>query len=99
MNIKILGTGCSNCQLLEQKIKNALEELKIEAVVEKVTEIQDIMSYGIMGAPALVIDEEVKVYGRVPESDEIKKILSSSKTSDKAAGKAEKGCCSCHGRC
>jgi len=76
MNIKILGTGCPNCQKLEANTKQALEELKMEATMEKVTEIQDIMSYGVMGTPALVVDEKVEVTGRIPSVEEIKTILS-----------------------
>ena len=75
MNIKILGMGCPNCQKLEANIKQALKELKLEAQVEKITEVQDIMSYGVMGTPALVIDGEVKIYGRVAETKEIKELL------------------------
>lgn len=76
MKIKILGTGCSNCKRLEANTKQALEELKIKAKIEKITEIQDIMSYGVMGMPALVVDEKVEVYGRIPDTKEIKTILS-----------------------
>jgi len=76
MKIKILGTGCPNCQKLEANTKQALEELKMKAKIEKITEIQDIMSYGVMGTPALVVDEKVKVYGRIPNVEEIKTILS-----------------------
>lgn len=76
MKIKILGTGCPNCQKLEANTKQALEELKMEAQIEKVTEIQDIMSYGVMGMPALVVDEKVEVSGRIPDVSEIKTILS-----------------------
>ena len=76
MTIKILGTGCSNCQKLEANTTQALEELKFEATVEKITEIQDIMSYGVMGTPALVVDEKVEVSGRIPDVEEIKTILS-----------------------
>ena len=76
MNIKILGTGCPNCQKLEQNTKQALEDLKIEAEVEKVTDIQDIVSYGVMGTPALVVEKEVKASGRIPDVEEIKTILS-----------------------
>lgn len=76
MNIKILGTGCPNCLRLETNTKQALEELKIEAVVEKITEIQDILSYGVMGTPALVVDEKVEVSVRIPDVSEIKIILS-----------------------
>ena len=76
MKIKILGTGCPNCKKLEANTKQALEELKMKAEIEKITEIQDIMSYGVMGTPALVVDEKVKVYGRIPNVEEIKTILS-----------------------
>jgi small redox-active disulfide protein 2 len=76
MNIKILGTGCPNCRRLEANTKQALSELKMEAGVEKVTEIQDIMSYGVMGTPALVVNEKVEVTGRIPDVEEIKTILS-----------------------
>jgi len=76
MIIKILGTGCPKCQALEANTKQALGELKMEATVEKVTEIQDIMSYGVIGTPALVVDEKVEVSGRIPDVSEIKTILS-----------------------
>jgi small redox-active disulfide protein 2 len=75
MNIKILGTGCPNCRKLEVNTKQALEELKMEAVIEKVMEIQDIMSYGIMSTPALVIDDVVLVAGMVPGVEQIKEAL------------------------
>lgn len=76
MNIKILGTGCPNCQLLEQNTKEALKQLEMEATVEKITEIQEIMSYGIMSTPALVVDEAVLVAGMVPSVNDIKEKLS-----------------------
>jgi len=75
MKIKILGTGCPNCKILEANTKEALEELKIKANVEKVTDIAKIMEYGVMSTPALVINEKVVSYGRVLSSDEIKKFL------------------------
>jgi len=75
MNIKILGTGCPNCQKLEANTKQALEELKMKAKIGKITDIAKIMSYGVMGMPALVVDGEAKVYGRVPDTKEIKEIL------------------------
>lgn len=75
MIIKILGTGCSNCKRLEENAKKAVEELGLDATVEKVTDIKDIMKYGIMKTPGLVVDEKVKVSGRVPTSEEIKKYL------------------------
>lgn len=75
MNIKILGTGCSNCKRLEANTKNAIEELGLDVTIEKVTDIKDIMKYGVMSTPALVVDEKVKVMGKVPSSEEIKKYL------------------------
>ena len=75
MTIKILGTGCSNCKRLEENTKKAVSELGLDATIEKVTEIKDIMKYGIMKTPGLVVDEKVKVSGRVPTAEEIKKYL------------------------
>lgn len=75
MKIKVLGSGCSNCKVLEANTKKALEELKIKADVEKVTDISKIVEYGIMSTPALVVNEKVVSYGRVLTSEEIKKLL------------------------
>jgi len=75
MIIKILGTGCSNCKRLEENAKKAIEELGIEATIEKVTDIKEIMKYGVMKTPAIVVDEKVKAFGRVPTAEEIKKYL------------------------
>jgi small redox-active disulfide protein 2 len=75
MIIKVLGTGCANCKKLEENTRKAVEELGLDATIEKVTEIKDIMKYGVMKTPALVVDEKVKIMGRVPAPDEIKKYL------------------------
>jgi len=75
-NLKILGTGCPKCKQLAEMTDKAAKELNIEYEIEKVTEIQDILSYGVMSTPALVVDEEVKVTGKVPTIEEIKKMLS-----------------------
>ena len=75
MIIKVLGSGCSNCKKLEENTKKAVEELGIEATIEKVTDFKQIMAYGVMKTPALVVDEKVKIMGRVPSSEEIKKYL------------------------
>lgn len=75
MKIKILGTGCPNCKVLEKNTKEAIENLNLKAEIEKVTDIGEIMSYGIMSIPALVIDEKVVSYGKVLSSEEIKKLL------------------------
>jgi len=73
MKIKILGTGCMNCQKLEKETINALAELGVAADVEKVTEMDKIMEHDIMMTPGLVVNEKVKVFGRVPRKEEIKK--------------------------
>lgn len=75
MVIKVLGTGCANCKKLESNTRQAVEELGLDAVIEKVTDIKDIMKYGVMKTPALVVDEKVKIMGRVPSAEEIKKYL------------------------
>jgi small redox-active disulfide protein 2 len=75
MVIKVLGTGCSNCKNLEKATQIALTEMGIDAQIEKVEDIQKIMTYGIMRTPALVIDEKVALYGRVPSVKELKEII------------------------
>ncbi len=75
MKIKILGSGCPNCKVLEANTKKALEELKIKADVEKVTDMAKIIEYGVMSTPALVIDEKVISFGRVLSPEEIVKLI------------------------
>lgn len=75
MVIKILGTGCAKCKKLEANAKKAVKSAGIEATIEKVEDIQDIMAYGVMNTPALVIDEDVKVMGRLASPAEIEKFL------------------------
>lgn len=75
MDIKILGSGCSNCAKLEKVTKDAIAELGIVAHVEKVEDIQGIMSYGVMSTPALVINGEVKLVGKVPNKARMLEIL------------------------
>lgn len=75
MDIKILGSNCTKCKKLEENTKKAVEELGIDAKVEKVTEYKDIVSYGVMNTPALVVNNKVQFSGRVLSSDEIKKYL------------------------
>jgi small redox-active disulfide protein 2 len=75
MKIKILGSGCPNCKVLEANAKKALEELRIKADVEKVTDIAKIIEYGVMSTPALVIDEKVISSGRVLSQEEIVKLI------------------------
>ncbi len=75
MIIKVLGTGCAKCHQLEENARKAVAELGIDAEVEKVENIKDIMKYGVMKTPALVVDEKVKSFGRVLTTEEIKKFL------------------------
>ena len=72
MEIKVLGSGCANCVKLYDHVKKSLEESGKEADVVKVTEMSQIMSYGVMRTPALVIDGKVVSSGRIPAVDEIK---------------------------
>lgn len=75
MDIKILGSGCPNCKRLEANTRKALEELGLEATVSKVTDYKDIMSYGIMSTPGLVVDGVVLSAGRVLQPKEIVELL------------------------
>jgi len=73
--IQILGTGCPKCKLLTANAEQAVKELGIEAVVEKVDKIQDIIKFGVMITPALAVDGQVKSAGKVLRADDIKKFL------------------------
>ncbi len=75
MKIQILGTGCAKCQLLEKNARQAIQELGITADIEKVTNIDDIMAMGVMMTPALAIDNDVKVVGKVVSKDHIKELI------------------------
>jgi small redox-active disulfide protein 2 len=75
MEIKILGTGCPKCKTLEQATRNAVSELGIDANISKVEDIVNIMNYGVMRTPALVIDEKVIFSGKVPSVSELKEII------------------------
>ncbi len=73
MNIKILGTGCQKCKTLEKATTEVVSENNFDAEITKVEDIVDIMNYGILATPGLVINEKVVISGRVPSKDEIKK--------------------------
>ena len=73
--IQILGTGCPKCKKLAENAEAAAKELELEFEVEKVTDINEMMKFGVMMTPALVVDGEVKVVGKVPSPDEIKQML------------------------
>jgi small redox-active disulfide protein 2 len=75
MDIKILGTGCPKCNSLEKITRKALDKAGIEAQIEKVEDIMEIMEYGIIRTPGLVINGEVKIAGRLPSEKEITELL------------------------
>lgn len=77
MEIKVLGTGCPKCKLLESNVLKALASLGIDAKVEKVTEVKDIISYGVMSTPALVVDNKVLFAGRVPSEKQLESLFKS----------------------
>jgi small redox-active disulfide protein 2 len=71
MKIEILGTGCSKCKKTFESVEKIVKELGIDAEVVKVENIQDIMKYGVMITPAIAIDGEVKIAGKIPSSKQI----------------------------
>ncbi|HWR02200.1 MAG TPA: thioredoxin family protein [Chlorobaculum sp.] len=73
--IKILGSGCSKCNQLTDAVKAVVAAENIEATIEKVTDIQKIMAYNVLSLPALVVDEEVRCRGRIPEREELQELL------------------------
>lgn len=75
MEIKVLGTGCPKCKALEKVTREALEKTGISATLTKVEDIVEIMQFGVMATPALVIDGNIVVKGKVPTVDEISKLL------------------------
>jgi small redox-active disulfide protein 2 len=75
MKIQILGTGCAKCNALTLATEQAAQTLGLQYELEKVTELNRVMSFGVMMTPALVVDGKVKVSGKVPSVDDLKKLL------------------------
>ena len=75
MDIKILGTGCPKCKQLEKLTREVVEQNHIDANVSKVEDIMEIMKYGVMATPALVVNNKVVLKGRLPSANEIKNLL------------------------
>lgn len=71
MNVKILGPGCPRCENLERKVRNLVEEHQLNVEVEKVTDIDAMISYGMMMSPGLVVDGELKSSGTVPKDKQL----------------------------
>ena len=75
MDIKILGTSCPKCKTLEKLTRDVVEQNSIDATVTKIEDIMEIMKYGVMITPALVVNGKVEIKGRVPSAEEIKQVL------------------------
>ena len=73
--IKILGTDCPKCKTMEATVKDVVAENKIDAEVIKVEDIMEIMQYNVLTTPVLVIDEDIKIKGRVPSKTEVEELL------------------------
>ena len=71
VSVKVLGTGCKKCQNLENKVRELVASNNIDATVEKVTDIQEMVNYGIMMTPGLIINEKVKSFGIIPKDDQL----------------------------
>ncbi len=76
MEIKVLGSGCMNCNNLEKLVFDVLAELNADADVAKVTDVKEILAYGVMSPPALVINGKVKITGYVPPKAKIMELIS-----------------------
>lgn len=79
MTIQVLGTGCSKCNQLEANVKKAIEEMKLEAQIEKITDINKIQEMGVLLTPALGVDGVIKSAGKLLSVEEIKKLLEEKK--------------------
>ncbi len=77
MVIKVLGTGCSNCKKVKSLAAEVVKELGIEATIKEVTDVKDIMSYGVMQTPGIVIDEKLIGSGGVPSKQQMQQIIQS----------------------
>ncbi|RPJ77837.1 MAG: thioredoxin family protein [Deltaproteobacteria bacterium] len=75
MEIKVLGPGCPKCKKTEETVIAALSEAGVTANVEKVTDLMKIAGYGVFGTPAVIVDGVVKIMGKVPSKDDVKKWL------------------------
>jgi small redox-active disulfide protein 2 len=79
MLIQVLGTGCTKCKTLHEMVKKAIQETGVDAEVEKVEDIQQIMAFDLIMTPGLVINGEVKAAGRLPNIEELKRMISTAK--------------------
>jgi small redox-active disulfide protein 2 len=76
-DIKVLGPGCAKCKELYKQTELAIKETGLDATLEKITDIQEITGFGVMMTPALVVDGQVKICGKVPAFDQLKEMINS----------------------
>jgi len=76
MKIKVLGMGCKNCERLEENIKEAVRNLRLDADIEKIEDIEQISAYSVMKTPGLVVDGKVILTGQIPSSKKLMRLLS-----------------------
>ena len=93
MEIKILGSGCAKCNELERATRDVVADLGLDAEITHVTDFAEIVGYGVMTTPALVVDGQVKIAGRVPKPADLARLLQS------AGGAGPSGGCDCSGGC
>lgn len=92
IKIKILGTGCPKCKTMESIVRDVVKENNIDATIEKVEDIMEIMIFNIMTTPALVIDDVITIKGRVPNKSEVLELLKSTDIAKNS--NTTSGCCS-----
>lgn len=97
INIKILGTGCPKCKQTTAVVQDVITENNIDATIEKVEDIMEIMKYNVMSTPAVVINNEIKIKGRVPSKAEITSLLMENlkamNSADADCGCSDNKCC------
>lgn len=96
MRIQLLGTGCPTCEKFEKLVNEALKELKIETVVEKVSDVAEIAAMGVMAMPALAVDGKVVLSGAIPSKERIKELFVTAMLS-KGEDDELDGCAGCFG--
>lgn len=97
--VKILGTGCAKCNQLADAVKAVIAAEAIEAEVQKVEDIQEIVSYGVMSTPGLVVDGRVVCTGKVPSNDELRDLLMAAPKPASCCGNHAKGIGRQNGSC
>lgn len=93
--IKVLGTGCPKCKTMTSLVQDVVNENNIDATIEKVEDIMDIMTFNVMTTPALVINDIVTIKGRIPSKAEVLEVLNDNKPATNAGG----SCCSSDSCC